>query len=120
MRLNHLDLQVSDVHGSVRIFVEVFGLDLLSNPRSSSMAILSDGADFVLVLQRMKNDGDRYPRGFHLGFYVDTVAEVADAKGRAEAHGLEVSDVITGNRGTLIYCELPDGILVEVNARSVN
>lgn len=120
MQLNHLDLQVSDVQASTRIFVEVFGLDLQSNPRSSSIAILSDRADFVLVLQRLKNEGERYPRGFHLGFYVDTVAEITDAKGRAEAHGLEVSDVMSNNRGTQIYCKLPDGVLVEVNAPSVS
>lgn len=83
------------------------------------MAILSDGANFVLVLQRMKNDGERYPRGFHLGFYVDTVAEVTAARNRAEMRGLKVSDVMSGNRGTLIYCELADEVLVEVNARSV-
>lgn len=112
MRLNHLDLQVSDVQKTVAFFTTIFGLELQSNPRSPEIAILGDGEGFVLVLQR--RDPVVYPEGFHLGFLVDDVAIVHALHTRARAAGLEISDIDTNNRGTMTHCRAPDGYVVEV------
>jgi catechol 2,3-dioxygenase-like lactoylglutathione lyase family enzyme len=112
MQLNHLDLQVTDVARSVEFFEQIFGLVLQSNRRSPAIAILGDGAGFVLVLQR--RDVVAYPDGFHVGFLVDDVSLVHAAHARATAAGLEVTPVETDNRSTRIYCRAPDGYAVEV------
>ena len=48
MKLNHLDLQVSDVQRSVAFF-EHFTFQLRSSRTSPAIAIMDDGDGFVLV-----------------------------------------------------------------------
>lgn len=118
MKLNHLDLRVDDVVHTTALFEELFGLRLESNPKSTAIAVLSDGGGFVLVLQRKNAPGECYPAGFHVGFLVDSVGTVHDVCARATARRLEVGEVITNNRGTMVYCRMPDGYLVEVSCRA--
>ena len=66
MKLNHLDLQGSDVQGSVKLFEDLFGLQLTSNRESPAIAFLSDGNGFVLVLQRQKQSSETYPKDFRV------------------------------------------------------
>jgi catechol 2,3-dioxygenase-like lactoylglutathione lyase family enzyme len=117
MKLNHLDLQVADVQQHVGFFERLFDLELRSSRSSPAIAFLEDGHGFVLVLQR-KLDSPGYPEGFHLGFIVDDVATVHLVHGRARAAGVQSSDVLTNNRGTMVYCRAPGGFLVEVSCRT--
>lgn len=116
MKLNHIDLIVRDVQHTAAYFSQYFGLKLLSNPNSPAIAILGDGAGFVLVLQRAKA-GATYPEGFHVGFLVDSVEQVRALQARARAAGAEVSDVIADGRGTHSYFTAPDGYYVEVSCQ---
>lgn len=113
MQLNHLDLHVHDVPGTIAFFREYFGLTPLTSATSAALAVLGDGHGFVLVLQRCAA-GERYPDGFHLGFLVDDAAEVRRLHARAVAGGLPVSDVEVNGRGTMIYLVRPEGYRVEV------
>jgi catechol 2,3-dioxygenase-like lactoylglutathione lyase family enzyme len=115
MHLNHLDLQVTDVQAHAAFFERFFDFVHRSNRASPAIAILEGDGGFTLVLQRKKRDDERYPEGFHVGFVVDDVGLVEDARARLVAGGAVVSDVIVNGRGTMIYCETPDGILVEVS-----
>jgi catechol 2,3-dioxygenase-like lactoylglutathione lyase family enzyme len=117
VKLNHLDLQVADVPLAVTFFEEAFGFQLQSNRWSSAIAFLSDGDGFVLVLHRQKAETDRYPDGFHFGFLVDDVESVRRFHARAQALGLETSEVIENGRGTQVYCSGPSGLLAEVSYR---
>lgn len=119
MKLNHLDLQVSDVQKSVDFFERFFDMELRSSRTSPALAILSDRQGFVLVLQRRKSEAEVYPEGFHLGFVVEDTESVARAQARAKEAGLDVTDVITNNRGVMIYCQAPDGYAVEVSCPRV-
>ncbi|AGC41461.1 hypothetical protein MYSTI_00102 [Myxococcus stipitatus DSM 14675] len=119
MKLNHIDLQVPDVQRTAAFFERYFGFEHTSNRASPAIAILEDGAGLVLVLQRLKRPEEKYPEGFHVGFLVDAVETVLAFHARALADGLEVSEVIRNNRGTMVYCQAPGAVLVEVNARPV-
>jgi catechol 2,3-dioxygenase-like lactoylglutathione lyase family enzyme len=116
MKLNHLDLQVSDVQESVLFFERFFDLTLTSSRTSSAMAFLTDGCGFVLVLQHAKG-AISYPEGTHLGFLVDDDDTVRHVQARAREGGLDVSDVQESNRGVMMYCRAPDGYSVEVSCR---
>ena len=116
MNINHLDLQVSDVPHHTEFFSRLFGLKAVSKPGSPVIAILEDEAGFVLVLQK-KKDGEKFPEGFHVGFYVPDVTTVEAMRVRVLAAGVPCSDVIRNARGTTIYCTAPDGFWVEVTAR---
>jgi catechol 2,3-dioxygenase-like lactoylglutathione lyase family enzyme len=117
VKLNHLDLQVTDVPRTVTFFEEAFGFQLQSNRRSSSIAILSDSDGFVLVLQRKKSEGERYPDGFHFGFLVDDEDSVRRFHEKAQRLGLEVSEIISNGRGVHVYCKGPDELLAEISCR---
>jgi catechol 2,3-dioxygenase-like lactoylglutathione lyase family enzyme len=117
MKLNHLDLQVADVQRAVLFFERHFAFQLRSSRQSPAIAILDDGDGFVLVLQRRRSPDEKYPEGFHFGFLVPDVETVLRFHATATADGLEVSAVIRNNRGTMVYCQSPEGFLVEVNCR---
>ena len=116
MKLNHIDLLVSDVQRTTAFFRERFGMTLLSNPNSPAIAIMGDGAGFVLVLQRAEA-GASYPKGFHVGFLVDSDQRVRELQAQARASGAEVSDVVVDGRGTHSYFTAPDGYHVEVSCQ---
>lgn len=117
MKLNHIDLQVPDVQRTATFFERFFDFEHTSNRASPAIAILTDREGLVLVLQRLKSPTEKYPEGFHVGFLVDDEATVLGFQERARAEGLEVSDVIRNNRGTMVYCKAPGELLVEVNVR---
>ncbi|MGE0328158.1 MAG: VOC family protein [Polyangiaceae bacterium] len=114
MKLNHLDLQVSDVSQTARLFEELLGFRCTSNPESAALVFMTDGAGFTLVLQRKKSDA-AYPEDFHFGCLVEDPTEVERFQAAVRAKGFEVSDVIRNNRGVLCYWRSPDGFLVEVS-----
>jgi catechol 2,3-dioxygenase-like lactoylglutathione lyase family enzyme len=115
MKINHLDLQVSDVPRTAALFEEVLGLRFESNRTSPAIAILTDGEGFTLVLQRMEHEGESYPDGFHFGFLVDDVARVREFHAKARARELAVSEIVENGRGVQVYWRAPDGIVIEVS-----
>lgn len=115
MQLNHLDLQVRDVQRCVTLLETYFDFELCSSRTSPAIAILSDRAGFTLVLQRKRDLEATYPEGFHIGFLRDTPEEVVAFQARARADGLNVSDVIENNRGTLVYVQPDDLCMIEVS-----
>lgn len=117
MVLNHLDLQVSDVQAFASFLEAHFRLIVQTSRTSPAIAILSDGAGFVLVLQKKQLGGQGYPEGFHLGFLVDDVKTVEDTHRALVEAGAQVSAIDRNKRGTTLYCRAPDGILVEVSCR---
>lgn len=116
VKLNHLDLQVTDVPQTIALFEDLLGLRLESNRGSPAIAILTDGEGFTLVLQRRK-DQAAYPEGFHFGFLVNGADTVRAFQAKACDRGLAVSEVIENNRGVLAYWRTSDGYTVEVSCQ---
>jgi hypothetical protein len=112
--LNHLDLQVDDVQALASFLVEHFALVRRSNDRSPAIAILGDDAGFSLVIQR-KREG-AYPPGFHIGFILETAAEVHARREALVASDVTVGEIGVDNRGTRFYLTAPGEILIEVSA----
>jgi catechol 2,3-dioxygenase-like lactoylglutathione lyase family enzyme len=118
VKLNHLDLQVSDVPAAVDFFERHFELALTSKRGSPAIAFLDDGQGFSLVLQRAREEVPSYPEGFHLGFLVDDVDEVRQRHARLVAAAVpRLSDVIENNRGVMFYVRGPSDLLIEVSCR---
>lgn len=117
MVLNHVDLQVTNVQQTALFFEQHFGFTLQSSRFSPAIAILQGDAGVVLVLQRKKSPEERYPEGFHVGFLVADEASVIDAQRRLSEAGARVGDVDRNNRGTMMYCNIGDGIAIEVSCR---
>jgi hypothetical protein len=114
VKLNHLDLQVDDVQTLASFLALHFELVRRSNDRSPAIAILGDDAGFTLVIQRRREG--TYPPGFHIGFILDTAAEVHARRDTLVASGVTVGEIGVDNRGTRFYLTAPGEILVEVSS----
>jgi catechol 2,3-dioxygenase-like lactoylglutathione lyase family enzyme len=105
----------TDVQAHAAFFERYFDFIHRSNRASPAIAIVSGDGGFTLVLQRKKRAEDTYPEGFHVGFIVADIASVERAHARLVSGGVIVGNVETNNRGTMIYCRTPGGIVVEVS-----
>ncbi len=113
MKLNHLDLQSTDVPALVRFLVTHFELVPRTRLDSPKIAILGDGAGFTLVIQHHADP--HYPPGFHIGFILDEPAAVHAHRERLVAAGVEVGPVDADNRGTRCYTHGPGALLIEIS-----
>ena len=113
MKLNHLDLQTTDVQALAAFFVDHFDFTRRSNDRSPAIAILGDEAGFTLVIQR--HEAPIYPEHFHIGFIHDGVEPVRAHRDRLLAAGVTAGELSTDNRGTRFYLKAPGDLLVEVS-----
>jgi len=116
VKLNHLDLQVTDVPAVTKFLVDHFDLRPLTRLDSPKLAVLTDGHGFTLVLQH-RNGGPATGLG-HIGFLVDEPAEVYARQARLVAAGATVSEVGSNARGTQCYCSAPGELLIEVGCNA--
>ena len=107
---------VPNLSEAIRLFKSLFDFQLVQQ-KGTAIAVMDDGNGFTLVLSSMPSSQDvdyRYPKDFHLGFYVDTTTEVDEFHKKLEASGI-ASDVPKTIRGEYtLYFKALDGILFEV------
>lgn len=85
MKLNHIDLPVTDLEAAAHYFQHGFGFERLHAP-AEGMAILRGEDGFALILQQAKQVD--YPAGFHIGFLQPSDAAVHAAYQRMADAGL--------------------------------
>ena len=112
MRLNHINLTVSDVEASKTFLMTYFGLRE-SSSRNKNQAFLHD--DDGLVLSMFKGKDATYPAMFHIGFIQNSPADVDAIYARMTADGI-VADPPRQLHGWTFYVNAPGGFMVEVLA----
>jgi catechol 2,3-dioxygenase-like lactoylglutathione lyase family enzyme len=119
MRLNHLDLFVSDVSKTRDFFETFLGFRCEATKGKDALSILKDESGFVLVLSRFREDSPtQYPTDFHIGFLLETVQAVRDAYERFTVAGVEIVYPLNERRGSLMfYCRAPGPVLIELSCR---
>ncbi|CAG7649102.1 hypothetical protein PAESOLCIP111_05801 [Paenibacillus solanacearum] len=119
MRLNHLNLCVSNIIEARDFFRDIFDFRLVEQ-KGEAIAVMNDGHGFTLVLSGPRTNGDAvaaYPQDFHVGFYVDTREEVDRFCDR-----LVAADVAVDHRpreirgGYTLYFTALGGIMFEVTS----
>jgi catechol 2,3-dioxygenase-like lactoylglutathione lyase family enzyme len=118
MKLNHLDLQTANVPELVAFLTQYFDFAPITRVDSPAIAILRDEDGFTLVLQRKKDASESYPEGFHIGFLVESPAEVHAKRASLAEAGVDISEVDTNGRGTMCYLRAPDDLLIEIGCRA--
>lgn len=115
MKLNHIDLPVTDLEGAADYFQRGFGFQRAPAP-ADSMAILRGEDGFALILQRTGKA--EYPPGFHIGFLQPSDDAVHAAYQRLADAGLPLPAAPATSYGCLAFwCHAPGGILIEVSHR---
>lgn len=115
MKLNHINLGVTDVPSTVAMFETYFGLRRVPwGPSDDRMAFLNDDDDAVISVFRVKDAV--YPKIFHIGFIQDDAAEVDAIHAKLAAGGFAPEDPRDEHGRYTFYFKAPGGFTVEVNA----
>ena len=96
MKLNHLNLTVSNVPETHRFLEKYFGLKSYrgTEPREA-MSFLSDDNGMVLALFRVAKGAElKYPAGFHIGFIQESEERVNEINQRLREDGYEVPNLV--------------------------
>lgn len=114
MKLNHLNLTVTDVPAAAA-FLETY-VGLTNEGGNAGMALVRDDDGFVLTLmKRGRDDTAPYPGSFHVGFFVEHEATVDEVHRRLLADGFEVPSPARGHAYGF-YVQAPGGFTVELGA----
>jgi lactoylglutathione lyase len=112
MKLNHLNLIVTDVPATSAFLEKYFGLKPLA-PGNANMAFMADDAGLVLIM--FKGKDVTYPQGFHVGFLQDSEAEVNAIHQRLTDDGYAVPAPSRNQGGRwTFYMDSPGGFVIEV------
>ena len=117
MKLNHLNVQVSDIHTARTFFETHFGLRC-SSTRRDEIAVMEDDIGFSLGLSNLmgRDTAAVYPPDFHVGFVLENAAQVEALFERLQSAGVPMKyDLREGGPNLYFTCSGPDGIPVEVS-----
>ncbi len=111
MKLNHLNLTVSDVLKTSAFLEKYFGLQTRgkANP---TIALMSDDDDMVITL--LQGADVSYPETFHIGFTQHNRERVDEIHQRLKDDGFDVNPPKTFHGSWTFYFQSPGGFLIEV------
>lgn len=121
MKLNHIDIPVSDISGARRFFEDHFGFRCTFE-REDGLTVLLDEIGFALTLSAVPA-GEKlsYPTGFHVGFILREKRELMRSYEQLSTAGVEIVRPLADLGGAPTFqCNAPGPILVEVSWRPVN
>ncbi|WP_257352056.1 VOC family protein [Pseudalkalibacillus decolorationis] len=110
MKLNHINLTVTDVNAAREFLEKYFNLKTKST-HGDSFAVLLDNDGLLLAL--MKGTPVNYPKSFHIGFAQDSEDQVNEINQRLKNDGFDVKPPKKAHRWTF-YVKAPGGFTVEV------
>jgi lactoylglutathione lyase len=110
MKLNHINLTVTDVNAT-RLFLEKYFDVQTRSTYKDSFALLVD--DDGLLLALTKGSKVNYPNSFHIGFEQESEEQVNEINQRMKNDGFDVKAPKRAHRWTF-YMKAPGGFTVEV------
>jgi len=116
MQLNHLDLQVSNVHAARTFFETHFGLGCVYQ-RGSDIAIFRSASGFEFSVSNLRGQTSPpvYPPDFHIGFILEDASQVEATYQRFQQTGVHMKSAPREGGANLYFvCLGPDGIPIEV------
>ena len=117
MTLNHINLPVGNVAANRDFFTKYFGMTTVMEVGKNFLATLVDRSGFVFNLSHFDKDPSAtivYHQDLHLGFFVDTDAEVDRLYDRFTADAIAVAAPERREYRYGFYVKAPGGFDVEV------
>jgi catechol-2,3-dioxygenase len=115
MKLNHLNLTVTDVAETHKFLQTYFGLrDMGGN---KNIASLTDENGIVVTLTSAKIGGEsdvKYPATFHIGFIQPSEERVNEINDRLKADGFDVPSPSRQHGSWTFYFRAPGAFTIEV------
>jgi len=113
-KLNHMSFPTTNVAETAAFFEKYLGCDIVAV--GQSCLLKRNGYDIVLdhVAEQVV-----WPKGFHFGVEVDSLADVHTLYQQFLAGGVHMeTEVFNNARGSRFFCRTPGGVMVEVNTRA--
>ena len=116
MKLNHLNLTVTDAREAAEFLERYFGLRRMEGLEpKSTFAILRDDNGMVLTLIRGQRDQPvEYPGSFHIGFIQESEERVNEINRSLREGGFEVDAPDRLHGSWTFYFKAPGGFTIEV------
>jgi len=118
MKLNHINLTVTDVEAASNFLVNYFGMRSMGG--NKGMGFLTDEEDgwgFVLTLMKASEGTQgKYPGNFHIGFFIGGEKTVDEIYHRLKEDGFDVPPPENTGHSYGFYVKAPGGFTVEVGA----
>jgi lactoylglutathione lyase len=115
MRLNHVNLTVTDVARTREFFETYFGFQCVTAKGRDAIAVLVDESGFVFTLSNFEKTTEvEYPGAFHIGFMQESRERVDEMYKRLTSGGFEVDPPKEFHGAWTFYFRAPGGFLVEV------
>jgi lactoylglutathione lyase len=118
MKLNHLNLTVTDASETRKFLEKYFGLRSMEGmEEKKTFAMLRDDNGLVLTLIRASRETEvEYPTTFHIGFIQESEARVNEINQRLKEDGYEVPPPARLHGSWTFYFRAPGGFTIEVLA----
>ncbi|SDP48190.1 Predicted lactoylglutathione lyase [Mucilaginibacter sp. OK268] len=121
MKLNHINLPVTDVAASISFFEQYFNFKCAEIKGDNLLAVLqgSDGFTLVLMADSFNRNGNTtYPDAFHIGFFVESREQVTDIYNRLLEGGYATEHPPGNLRGSFgFYFNAPGNLLTEITCQ---
>lgn len=115
MKLNHLNLTVTDVPADGQFLQNYFQMQSLGG--NNNIGFLTDDSGIILTLTSMKIGGEtevKYPANFHIGFGQESQDHVDDLNRRLREDGFPVPPASYQHGSWRFYFAAPAGYAIEV------
>lgn len=114
MKLNHINLVVSNVKEATRFFEQNFDFTSTDVKGDYIVSILKGTDDFTLVVMAPKEGAAIYPDAFHVGFMLQDEAEVNAQYEKLKRNGIEVGQEPRKIRDSFGFYFNFDTLMIEV------
>jgi catechol-2,3-dioxygenase len=113
MKLNHLNLTVTNALETQQFLEKYFGLKPMGKA-TAKMAFVSD--DNGMVISMFTGTEVKYPDTFHIGFIQESQAKVNEIHQRLKENGFDVPSPSKQHGSWTFYFKAPGGFTIEVLA----
>lgn len=115
MKLNHLNLTVTDVPAAHAFLEKYFGLKSMSCNQNMGFLTDDNGAVITLMSPKVTKETEvSYPRSFHIGFIQESEERVNEINQRLRDDGYTVDAPGRQHGSWTFYFQAPGGIVIEV------
>jgi catechol 2,3-dioxygenase-like lactoylglutathione lyase family enzyme len=114
MKLNHINLVVSDVAKAISFFEGYFNFKCTGIKGNNVVAILKGADDFTLVIMTNKEGKTIYPDAFHIGFMLENENAVTETYEKLKAGAIAVGQEPGKIRDSFGFYFKFDTIMIEV------
>lgn len=114
MKLNHINLVVTDVAAATQFFEKYFDFRCIEVKGNDAISILKGTDDFSLVLMKSKDADIQYPRAFHIGFMLSGRRDMSAIHAKMKDDGLDVGTEPANIRNSYGFYFTFGSIMIEV------